>query len=81
MVKRQLESDDIATPVQQIVFSSAQIASELDRDELDPAQAVVVADDDERASPVRVESDRSVGQLDPHLQVLQELSAENIIIK
>ena len=39
---------------------------------------MVVADDDERASPVRVESDRSVDQLDCHLQVVLELSTGNV---
>ena len=39
---------------------------------------MVVADEDERASLVTVESDRSV---DRHLEVVQELSAANSIIK
>ena len=39
---------------------------------------MVVAEDDERASLVGVESDRSV---DRHLEVVQELSAANRIIK
>ena len=52
--------------------------SELDGEELEPPQSVVVAEDDERASLVGVESDRSV---DRHLEVVQELSAANRIIK
>ena len=51
---------------------------ELDGEELDATQAVVVADDDERSSLVRVEGDRSV---DRNLQIVLELSTENRIIK
>ena len=51
---------------------------ELDGEELDATQAVVVADDDERSSLVRVEGDRSV---DRNLQIVLELSTENIIKK
>ena len=51
---------------------------ELDGEELDATQAVVVADDDERSSLVRVEGDRSV---DRNLQIVLELSTENIINK
>ena len=57
------------------------IPSDLDREELEPAQAVVVADEDERASLVTVERDRSVDQVDSHRQVVPELPTENIIIK
>ena len=39
---------------------------------------MVVADDDERAGPVRVESD---GSVDSHFQIVQELSTGNKIIK
>ena len=38
---------------------------------------MVVADEDERAGLVTVESDRSVDQVDPHLQFVLELSTEN----
>ena len=62
-----------------LIFSE-RIPSDLDREELQPAHGVVVGDDDERPSLVRVESDRSVDQLDCHLQVVLELSTENIII-
>ena len=41
---------------------------------------MVVADEDERASLVTVESDRSVEQLDRHLEVVLERSPKNIII-
>ena len=40
---------------------------------------MVIADEDERASLVTVETDGSVDQLDRHLEVVQELSTENII--
>ena len=43
-----------------------------------PSEVLVVADEDERASLVTVESDRSVEQLDRHLEVVLELSTENI---
>ena len=38
---------------------------------------MVVADEDERAGLVTVESDRSVDQVDPNLQFVLELSTEN----
>ena len=42
---------------------------------------MVVADEDERAGLVTVESDRSLDQVDGHLQIVLELSTENIINK
>ena len=59
---------------------SSRTASDLDLDgeELEATHGVVVAEDDERAGPVRVESD---GSVDSHLQLVLELSTGNKIIK
>ena len=59
-------------------YSLVLIPSELEGEELEPAEVLVVADEDERASLVTVESDRSVEQLDRHLEVVLERSTENI---
>ena len=62
----------------QHTYSLVLIPSELEGEELKPSEVLVVADEDERASLVTVESDRSVEQLDRHLEVVLELSTENI---
>ena len=41
---------------------------------------MVVADEDERPGLVTVESDRSLDQVDGHLQIVLKLSTENKII-
>ena len=52
--------------------------SDLDGEKLEATHGVVVADEDERAGPVRVESD---GSVERHLQIVLELATENRIIK
>ena len=75
---RQFLSDDI--PPNRLIFQwSSRTPSDLDLDgeELEATHGVVVADDDEGASLVRVENDRSV---DRHLEIVLELSTENRIV-